>query len=167
MKIRTIISSATMVAALAGVPLLAPSLQAGPMLGQVSIQFGRDRDERPPPPRYQPSWSEDQRRELRHIFFRLEHANRDYDGHRASAMREIREAAEAMGFDLHGAGYAAQWQGSPTYGGYGEGQSQEWSDNVLRRSRDRLSELANTTEQPVRHELYEAVRELDRALEVR
>jgi hypothetical protein len=133
-----------------------------PVLGQVSIQFGR------PQPQYQSSWSDDQRRELRHIYYRLEHANRDYDGHKENALREIRRAAEAMGMDLHGEGYARQWQGSEGYGGYRhEAESQEWSDNALRRAHDRLRDLAESTQDPVRHHLFDAVHELDRALEGR
>ena len=166
MKIRKIIGYTSTIAAVAGMPFLAQRVQAGPVpvLGQVSIQLGRPQ---PPPPQYQPNWSEDQRRELRHIYYRLEHANKDYDGHLANAQREIRRAAEAMGMDLHGSGYSQQWQGSPNYGGYGQHpESQEWSDNILQRAHDRLRDLANSTQDPVRRHLYDAVHQLDLALQV-
>jgi hypothetical protein len=173
MKIRTIITYTSAVATLAGMPFLTQSVQAGPMpvLGQVSIQFGHQQPQpqyQPSPQsQYQPNWNDDQRRELRHIFYQLEHANKDYQGHRDNALREIRHAGEAMGMDLHGPGYDRQWQGSPGYGGYGQQQteSQEWSNDTLRRCRDRLRELARNTEDPVRHQLFDAVHELDMALQ--
>ena len=163
MKIRPIIRYASIVGALAAMPFLAQSVQAGPVpiLGQVNIQIGK------PKPEYRPHWSDDQQKELRHIYYRLEHADRDYAGHRDSALREIRTAAEEMGMDLHGAGYAQEWQGTRSYGGYGEqAERQEWSQDALRRSHDRLKELANSTEDPVRGHLLDAVHELDMALEV-
>ena len=164
MKIRTIFSYTSTVAALAGMPFLAQRVQAGPipLLGQVSVRFGA------PQSRYQPNWSDDQRKELRYIFYQLEHANQNYLGHRANAMREIQRAGEAMGMDPHGPGYAPQWQGSPDYyGGYVQPERQDWSDNNLRRCRERLMALANTTQDPVRRHLFKAVHELDRALRVR
>lgn len=166
MKIRSIVGYTSTLAVLAGLPLLPLSTQAAPMLGQVSIQFGHPQQP-PPPAQYQPNWNDDQKRELRHIYYRLEHANQQYDGHKAAALREIRHAGEAMGMDLHGQGYSQQWEGSQGYGGYNQQtQSQEWSDNALRHSRDRLKELAESTQDPVRHHLFDAVHELDRALEV-
>src|SRR5579884_482428 len=158
MKIRTIINYTSTVAAIAGLPLLAPSVKAAPtpLLGQISIHLGNNQP--PPPSQYQPSWSDDQRRELRHIYYRLEHANKDYEGHRSDALREIRRAAEQMGMDLHGQGYAREWEGSQGYGGYNQQtESQEWSDNTLRHARERLRELAESTQDPVRHHLFEAV----------
>lgn len=172
MKILKIITYTSTVAVLTGMPFLTQRVHAGPMpvLGQISIQLGRPQQPAPPPPpQYQSNWNDDQKRELRHIYYRLEHANADYEGHRANALREIRHAAEAMGMDLHGSGYAQQWQGSPNYGGYSQQtESQEWSDNALRHSRDRLRELANgIQDDQIRHRLFDAVHELDRALEVR
>lgn len=167
MKIRSIITYTSTMAAIAGLPFLTQSAKAGPtpLLGQVSIQFGHPNQ--PPPQQYQSNWSDDQKRELRHIYYRLEHANKDYQGHRADALREIRHAAEQMGMDLHGQGYAQEWQGSQGYGGYNQQtESQEWSDNALRHARDRLSDLANSTQDPVRHDLKEAVHHLDMALQV-
>jgi hypothetical protein len=161
MKIRRIISYASIVAALAGVSF--------PVLGQVSIQFGHEqqqpRYQQPPPPRYQPNWNDDQKRELRHIYYRLEHANQSFDGYRENALREIRTAAEIMGMDLRGSGYSQQWQGSQGYGGYGQQpQSEEFSEQTLHRAHDRLIDLARNTGDPVRHHLVDAAHELDMAL---
>jgi hypothetical protein len=176
MKIRSIITYTSTIAALVGLPLLSQRVEAAPMpfLGQVSIQFGHSQPQPPPETQpapeaqYQPNWNDDQRRELRHVFYQLEHATGDYEGHRNNAMHEIRHAGEAMGMDLHGPGYARQWEGSPDYGAYDrQPESQEWSDNTLRRCRDRLSNLADSTGEPVRHHLREAAHELDKALDAR
>jgi len=174
MKIRRIITYASTVSALAGGFFLAQRVQAGPMLGQVSIHLGHDQQQQQPQyqqpqQQYQSNWNEDQRRELRHIYYRLEHATRGYDGHRENALREIRNAAELMGMDLRGSGYAQQWQGSPNYGGYGQygqqPQSEEFSQQTLQRSRDRLMDLAHNTGEPVRRHLFDAAHELDMALQ--
>jgi hypothetical protein len=161
MKIRRIISYATIVAAFAGVSF--------PVLGQVSIQFGHEQQPPPPQyqqqPRYQSNWNDDQKRELRHIYYRLEHASQSFDGYRENALREIRTAAELMGMDLRGSGYAQQWQGSQSYGGYGQQpQSEESSEQTLHRAHDRLIDLAHNTGDPVRRHLVDAAHELDMAL---
>jgi hypothetical protein len=170
MKIRRIINYATIVAALAGVSF--------PVLGQVTFHFGPQQQQQPPPPppqyqqpqqQYQPNWNDDQKRELRHIYYRLEHATRGYGGHRENALREVRTAAELMGMDLRGSGYSQQWQGSQSYGGYGQygqqPQSEEFSQQALERSRDRLMDLAHNTGDPVRRHLFDAAHELDMALQ--
>jgi hypothetical protein len=178
MKIRGFITYASTVAALGGGLFLAQRVQAGPMLGQVSIHLGHEQQQpQPPPPppqyqqqqpRYQPNWNDDQKRELRHIYYRLEHATEGYGGHRENALREIRNAAEIMGMDLRGSGYAQQWQGSPNYGGYGQygqqPQSEEFSEDAIHRAHDRLIDLARNTGDPVRRHLVDAARELDMAL---
>jgi hypothetical protein len=168
MKIQRMISYASIVAALAGVSF--------PVLGQVSIQFGHEQQQQPIPPppqqyqqqpRYQSNWNDDQKRELRHIYYRLEHAaqGQGFDGYRENALREIRTAAEIMGMDLRGSGYAHQWQGSQGYGGYGQQpQSEESSEQTLHRAHDRLIELARNTGDPVRRHLVDAAHELDKAL---
>jgi len=168
MKFSSMVSYTSALAALASMPLLTQSIQAGPnpILAQVPAYLG----DQPRPERtdYHSNWSDDQRRELRHIFYRLEHANRDYEGHKANALHEIQEAAEAMGMDLHGSGYAQQWEGTRGYGGYDQQtENQAWSDDTLRRCEDRLKDLANDTQDPVRHDLFEAAHELDRALDSR
>jgi len=147
MRIRRLITYALTVAAVGGVSF--------PLFGQVTLHFGLQQQQQPPPPpqqyqqqqpQYQSNWNDDQKRELRHIYYRLEHATSGYDSHRENALREIRAAAEEMGMDLHGSGYAQQWQGSPGYGGYGQQpqgnygqqygqqpQSQEFSHEALQR----------------------------------
>ena len=167
MKFRSFGSYTSTLAALAGMPLLVQSAPTTPTptLGQSSVDFDQHSDYRPAG--YQSNWNDDQRRELRHIFYQLEHANRNYEGHRANAVNEIRRASDEMGMDLHGTGYSMQWQGSPNYGGYDrQTETTAWSDNSLRRCQDRLRDLANSTQDPVRHHLYNAIHELDRALDV-
>ena len=177
MRIRRIITYASTVAALGSVFFVAQRAE-----GQVSIQFGHQEQQQPryeqqQPQQYQSNWNDDQRRELRHIYYRLEHATQGFGGHRDNALREIRRAAEQMGMDLHGSGYARQWQGSPGYGGYGQQpqggygqqygqqpQSEEFSEDAIRRAHDRLIDLARNTGDPVRHHLVDAARELDMAL---
>jgi len=98
---------------------------------------------------------EEDRRELRHVFWQLEHANADYDGHKAAAMEKIREAAELLSLDLRGEGYAA---------GHDEHQSE--SDRQVRAAREKLEDLATRAEGAERDLLREAARQLKRALEV-
>ncbi len=155
-SIATIVST---VAAMAGLPLLAQQATAAPssgILGQISIHFGHDN---PPPPAPAPmGWGDDQRHELRHVYWELEHADRDYDGHRHEAIEQIRKAAEVLGMDLHGEGYGA---------GEGEGEPQHWSDHRLREARDKLADLSNRSAGREHDHLDRAVHELDRALESR
>lgn len=154
MKLRSIIAYGAGLAAITGLPFIAQQASAAPtpMLGQVSIQFGGGH----PQPEAM-NWNDDQRRELRHIYWQLEHADRDYDGHRGRALEQIRHAAEDMGIDLHGEGYAQNFGNEPEHQG--------WSDHVLRRDRDRLAELADNADGHAQEHLREAIHQLDRALE--
>lgn len=163
MKIRSIVSYTSTVAALAGMPFLVQRVQARPipMSAQIpTVQFGNQQEQ----PQEQSSWNDDQKRELRHIYYRLEHASGDYEGHRSNALHEIRRAADEMGMDLHGSGYTMQSEGSQGYGEYGQQpERQELSGDALQRTHDRLRDLANSAEDPVRQHLFNAAHELNMA----
>jgi len=159
MRKNSIATCVSTFAAIAGLPLLAQHAAAAPssgVLGQISIHFGHDHDQAPPPPQPAPmGFGDDQRHELRHIYWQLEHANHDYNGHRQEAVDQIRRAAEIMGMDLHGEGYDS---------GHGD-QPQHWSDHQLREARDRLADLSGRTGGREHEHLDRAVHELDRALD--
>jgi hypothetical protein len=152
-KNRSIALYVSTIAAVAALPLLAQPAAASPasgMLGQISIHIGGDH------PQPQPvGWNDDQRRELRHVYWELEHADRDYNGHRHEAMDQIHKAAEIMGMDLHGDGYGEAHGAEPM----------RWSDHKLREARDKLADLVANTSGHEHEHLDRAVHELDHALE--
>jgi len=90
---------------------------------------------------------------LRHAYWLLEQSDRDYHGHKAKAIEEIKKAGEIIGMDLHGEGYS--------------GEHQKWSDERLREARQLLKDVAEKTGGDREHEhLRLAIKELDKALEV-
>jgi hypothetical protein len=98
-------------------------------------------------------WEEEKRHKLRHAYWLLEQADSDYHGHRAKAMAEIKKAGEIIGLDLHGEGYG--------------GEHQKWSDARLREARQLLIDIVDKSHQREHEHIWKAIKELDRALEVR
>ncbi len=103
----------------------------------------------------QVDWDDAKRKKLRHAFWLLNESDRDYDGHKAKAIEEIKEAGRIMGIDLKkGEGWG--------------GEHQKWSDARLREARDLLIEVAEKSGGPREHEhLRKSIHEIDKALEVR
>ena len=53
-------------------------------------------------------WEEAKKHKLRTAYWLIEHADRDYDGHRKAALKEVKKAGDIIGMDLHGEGYAGE-----------------------------------------------------------
>jgi hypothetical protein len=98
-------------------------------------------------------WDDAKRHKLRHAYWLLEQADRDYGGHKGKAMEEIKKAGKLMGMDLHGEGYG--------------GEHQRWSDERLREARQSLVDIVDTHHEREHEHIWLAIKELDRALEVR
>jgi hypothetical protein len=98
-------------------------------------------------------WEEAKRRKLRQAYWLLEQGSHDYKGHRAEAMEHIRKAGEIIGMDLHGDGYA--------------GDKQVDSDERLRMARRDLKDVVEETGGREHEHIRIAIKEIDRALEVR
>lgn len=101
----------------------------------------------------QVEWIEAKRHKLRHAFWLLEQADRDYGGHRAKAMEEIKKAGEIIGLDLHGEGYG--------------GEHQKWSDERLREAKHLLEDVVEKSGGREHEHIRIAIRELNKALDVR
>ena len=96
-------------------------------------------------------WEESKRHKLRTAYWLIEHADRDYDGHRKVALKEVKKAGDIIGMDLHGEGYGgeAKWE----------------SDKQLREARRLLKEVRLETGGGEEHKhLRIAVKEIDLAL---
>jgi hypothetical protein len=103
---------------------------------------------------FQPvAWEEAKRHKLRHAYWLLDQADRDYKGHRGKAMEEIKKAAKIMGLDLHGEGYS--------------GEHQAWSDERLREARQLLVDIVDKSHEGEHEHIWKAIQEIDKALEVR
>jgi hypothetical protein len=104
---------------------------------------------------FQPvSWEEAKKHKLRRAYWLLSQADRDYRGHRAKAMEEIKKAGEIIGMDLHGEGWG--------------GEHQAWSDERLREAKHLLEDVAEKTGGGREHEhLRVAIHELNKALDVK
>jgi hypothetical protein len=98
-------------------------------------------------------WLEAKRHKLRHAYWLLEQADRDYRGHRVKAMEEIKRAGAIIGMDLHGDGYG--------------GLRQPWSDERLREARSLLEDVVDKSGGREHEHIRIAIRELNKALEVR
>jgi hypothetical protein len=99
-------------------------------------------------------WEEAKKHKLRRAYWLLSEADRDYKGHRAKAIEEVKKAGDIIGMDLHGEGWG--------------GEHQVWSDERLREARQLLIDVAEKSGGAREHEhLRIAIHELDRALEVR
>ena len=96
-------------------------------------------------------WEEAKRHKLRTAYWLIEHADRDYDGHRKVALKEVKKAGDIIGMDLHGEGYGgeAKWE----------------SDKQLREARRLLKEVRLETGGGAEHKhLRNAIHEIDVAL---
>lgn len=98
-------------------------------------------------------WDDVKRHKLRHAYWLLEQADRDYGGHKGKAMEEIRRAGKIMGIDLHGEGYG--------------GEHQPWSDERLREARQLLVDIVDTRHVHEHEHIWKAIKEIDRALELK
>ena len=98
-------------------------------------------------------WDDLKREKLRHAYWLLEQSNRDYKGHRGKAMEEIRKAAKMMHLDLHGEGYT--------------GEHRPWSDERLREARHSLEVIIDKSHEREHAHIWMAIKEIDKALEVR
>ena len=117
---------------------------------QFLITDGSILDQNDPQPM---DWDDAKRRKLRRAYWILEGADHDYRGHRVEAMKEIKKAAEMMGMDLHGDGYG--------------GGRQKWSDERLREARGLVEEVVDKTGRREHEHLRVALREINKALEVK
>jgi hypothetical protein len=96
-------------------------------------------------------WEESKRHKLRTAYWLIEHADRDYEGHRKVALKEVKKAGDVIGMDLHGDGYSgeAKWE----------------SDKQLREARRLLKEVRLETGGGEEHKhLRTAIKEIDLAL---
>jgi|SRR5580658_788867 hypothetical protein len=98
-------------------------------------------------------WEEAKRHKLRHAYWLLEQADRDYAGHRARAMEEIKKAGDIIGLDLHGEGYG--------------GEHQKWSDDRLREAKHLLEDIVEKSGGHEHEHIRIAIHELNKALETR
>jgi hypothetical protein len=120
----------------------------------VPLPIDADSSLQQAPLRVEFHWDEGKKEKLRHAFWILEGADRDYHGHKAAAMEQIKKAGEIIGMDLH--------QGR----GYG-GEKQPWSDGRLREARGLLQDVVSDTGGKEHEHIRKAIHELDHALEVR
>ncbi len=96
-------------------------------------------------------WEEAKRRKLRTAYWLIEHSDREYEGHRKMALKEVKKAGEIIGMDLKGEGYGgeAKWE----------------SDKQLREARKLLKEVRLETGGGEEHKhLRTAIKEIDLAL---
>jgi hypothetical protein len=99
------------------------------------------------------AWEEAKRHKLRHAYWLLEQSDRDYHGHRAKAIAEIKKAGDMMGLDLHGEGYG--------------GEHQKWSDARLREAKQLLVDVLDKSHAREPEHIWKAVKEIDKSLETR
>jgi hypothetical protein len=99
-------------------------------------------------------WNEDRKEKIRHAYWILEGADRDYHGHKAAAMEHLKKAGDIIGMKLHeGRGYG--------------GQRQPWSDERLREARGLLRQVVSETGGREHEHLRKAIEELTHALDVK
>jgi hypothetical protein len=96
-------------------------------------------------------WDEGKRHKLRRAYWLLEHAERDYDGHRGKARKEIERAAEVMHLDLkHGEGYT--------------GEPQQVSDERMREAKHLLEDIVDPGHAREHEHIWKAVQEINKSL---
>ena len=105
-----------------------------------------------PPPLQRVGWEEVKKRKLRHAYWILEQADHNYAGHRAKALEEVRRAGKIIGMDLKGDGYG--------------GKPPHWSDSLLVEAKRNLLEIVDDTGGREHKHIREAIKEINRALEV-
>ena len=98
-------------------------------------------------------WVEEKRHKLRHAYWLLEQADRDYGGHRTKAKEEIKKAGDIIGLDLHGEGYG--------------GEHQKWSDERLREAKHLLDDVVEKSGGKEHEHIRTAIKELNKALDAR
>jgi hypothetical protein len=98
-------------------------------------------------------WDDAKRHKLRHAYWLLEQADRDYNGHKGKAMEEIRKAGRIMGMDLHGEGYG--------------GERQPWSDERLIEAKHTLEEIVDPGHRREHEHIWKAIQQINKALEHR
>ncbi len=150
MKTCRISSYASMAALAALLPLGLTSSRAASNLSSLNADGAVLQQANPRPM----AWEEVKKHKLRQAFWLMEQADKDYKGHRAVAMKEVRKAGELIGMDLHGDGYG--------------GKPQAKSDARLREAKVLLEEVVEATGGAAEHEhIRTAIKELDKALTVR
>ncbi len=93
-------------------------------------------------------YAEAPREELVHAYVLLQHANHDYNGHRAKALEHVEEAAKALNLKLQGDA---------------NDRERQWkSDQMLTEARSLLSQARDNFEA---HDRERAVKHVDRAIE--
>lgn len=94
---------------------------------------------------------------LRRSYWILASADKDYDGHRVKAMKQIKEAARMLGLDLNAGDDRTR-------------ERQVWSDDRLRTADDLLSHVLNAAEvkgQPrISKHVSNAISEINTALSI-
>ena len=106
-------------------------------------------------PRYQEmGWEHTKVEKLQHAYRLLEHADGDYAGHKALAMKSLKRASEILGVEIHGAPHV---------------EENQWtSDRQLREAKHLLEDLAvETGGGEEQAHLHKALKEIDRALAVK
>jgi hypothetical protein len=98
-------------------------------------------------------WDDLKRHKLRHAYWLLEQADRDYGGHKGKAMEEIKRAAKFMDLDLHGEGYG--------------GEHQPWSDARLLEAKHTLEEVVDPGHRREHEHIWKAIQQINIALEIR
>jgi hypothetical protein len=98
-------------------------------------------------------WNEDRKEHIRHAYWILEGADRDYHGHKAAAMEQLKKAGDIIGMKLHeGRGYG--------------GERQKWSDEQLREAKRLINEVTPDSHGKEHEHLRNAVEEINHALEI-
>jgi hypothetical protein len=149
MKIRRISHYASMATLAALLPMAIASSRAASAPSNLDADGAMLQQAQPRPV----SWDNAKRHKLRHAYWLLEQSDRDYKGHRAKAMEEIRKASKFMGLDLHGEGYG--------------GEHQKWSDERLREAKQLLVDIVDTHHEHEHEHIWKAIQQIDKALELR
>jgi hypothetical protein len=149
MKIRSISNYASLAALAALLPLAIASSRAASNPSHLDADGAALQQAQP----RRVDWNDAKRHKLRRAYWLLEQADRDYKGHKGKAMEEIKKAGKIMGLDLHGEGYG--------------GEHQPWSDERLREARRALEDIVDKGHEHEHEHIWKAIKEIDKALEVR
>ncbi|HEX3988534.1 MAG TPA: hypothetical protein VHZ30_03825 [Verrucomicrobiae bacterium] len=98
-------------------------------------------------------WTEEKRMQLRRAYWLLEHANANYEGHKAKAMEHIKKAGERFGIELHGKGYEGE-------------HKQGTSDERLREAKEELQKVFRESNSKELPHIENAIKEINHALKV-
>jgi hypothetical protein len=147
MKIKYLFSFASVAALAALAPFTIASSRAASAPSTLDANSALLQQAQPQPV----AWEESKRHKLRTAYWLIEHADRDYDGHRKVALKEVKKAGDIIGMDLKGDGYGGEpkWE----------------SDKRLREARRLLKEVREETGGGEEHKhLRTAIHEIDVAL---